>query len=417
MKGNLLVKNIGQLATLSGPVPRKGKDMDDLQMMEDAAVAVEEGVIVAVGKSSEIEVKYPHLTPLDCGGKTVLPGFVEPHTHIVFAGSREREFEMRIQGKGYVEIAKEGGGILSSVRMCREATLDDILAGSLVRADRLLEFGVTTCEAKSGYGLDTATEIKQLRTVSELDQAHTIDFVPTFLGAHEVPPEYRGKKEEYIELLINEMIPQVAEEGLAEFCDVFCEDHVFSVEESRKILLAAKEKGMTPKVHADEIEPLGGAEMAAEVGAITADHLGAISPEGITKMAEAGTMAVLLPGTCFYLRLNRFAPARKMIEEGVAVALSTDLNPGSSMTENLPLILTLACLYMGLTPREAITGATINGAAAINRAHDRGSVEVGKLGDLVIWDVPSPEYIPYHYGTNLVDQVIKRGEVVVNRRH
>lgn len=416
-KATLLIKNISQLVTMSGPVPRLGQAMNDLGLIENAGVAVSVDEILAVGKSDEIEGKASlaeSCTVIDAGGAVVTPGLIDPHTHPVFARTREHEFEMRTLGKTYVEIAQAGGGIRSSVRDLRETPTDVIMTKTIKRIDRILSYGVTTCEAKSGYGLSTESEIKQLEIIREINQKHHMDLVPTFLGAHEVPDEYQSRADEYIDLVINEMIPAVVEKGLAEFCDIFCEKGVFEIDASRKIMSAAKAAGMKLKFHADELESTGGAELAAELGARSADHLVYISDDGIKALAAAGTAAVLLPGTTFYLRGNQYAPAKKMIEEGVIVALSTDCNPGSSCTESLPLMITLAALQMNLTAAEAISATTVNAAYAIDRADQIGQLTPGKQADLVIWDMADYRELPYHYGVNLVRKVIKKGKVVVN---
>ena len=407
-----LITNIGLLVTALGKKARRGSRAGEVREIPNAALLVQGEKIAKIGQKNLLEREFKEAERIDAQGRLMLPGFVDPHTHLVFVGSREREFVLRLQGKSYVEIAKEGGGILHTVRRVRKASKEELFKESFARLDRLLSFGVTTVEAKSGYALNTEGEVKLLEVIQELDKSHPIDVVPTFLGAHEVPPEYRGRKEEYVELLLEEMIPAVGEKGLAKFCDVFCEAHVFQVEESRKILLRAKEFGMLPKLHADEIEPLGGAELAAEVNAISADHLGAISEQGIRALAKSETIAVLLPGTSFFLRLKKHPPARKLIEQGIPLALATDLNPGSSMTENYPLILTLACLQLGLTPKEAFVAATLNAACAIGCGHDRGTLEVGKLADFTLWEAPNLEYIPYHYGVSQPVEVWKRGEKV-----
>ncbi len=344
--------------------------------------------------------------------KVVLPGFVDCHTHPVFGATREEEFELRIKGKSYEEIAQAGGGIRSSVRSVRQLSKDELIKLALPRLERFLSYGTTTIEAKSGYGLSLKDEIKILEVIKKLNQIHPMDLVPTFLGAHEIPDEYRERREEYIDLLINQMIPEVAKKKLALFCDVFCEKNVFSLDESRKILEKAKEYGLKPKLHADQLTPFGGAELAAEIKAVSADHLEFISDSGIEKMKQSGTIAVLLPGAVFGLGKDNYPPARKMIDMGLPVALATDFNPGSSFTESMPVILSLACLRMKLTPAEAICAATINSAYAIDKGDSIGSLERGKKADIVIWDVKNYKEIPYHYGVNLVDKVIKDGEVV-----
>ncbi|MGB3093731.1 MAG: imidazolonepropionase, partial [Candidatus Zixiibacteriota bacterium] len=349
---------------------------------------------------------------IDAKDKVVLPGFVDCHTHPVFAATREEEFEMRVKGRPYQEIAAAGGGIKSSVRTLRAASKQELIELTLPRLDRMMSYGTTTIEAKSGYGLLLDDEIKMLEVIKELDHLHLIDLVPTFLGAHEVPEEYKNRKGEYIELITQKMIPEVAKRKLAVFCDIFCEKGVFDIQESRKILTAAKDHGFKLKLHADQLTALGGAKLAAELGAISADHLEFIDDEGIRMMKEAGVIGVLLPGACFGLGMKEYPPARKMIDQGLTVALATDFNPGSSMTESMPIILSMACLMMKMTPAEAVVASTVNSAYAVGRADDVGSIEKGKKADLVIWNVRDYREIPYHYGVNLVHQVIKDAKVV-----
>lgn len=389
--------------------------MEDVGLIEDGAVAISEGKIVAVGKTEEVlgQIKIDKETKvIDAKNKVVLPGFVDCHTHPVFAETREEEFEMRIKGKSYQEIAAGGGGIKSSVKALRSKSKQELIQLTLPRLDMILSYGTTTIEAKSGYGLSLEDEIKMLEVIEELNRIHPIDLVPTFLGAHEVPEEYKDRRNEYIELIIEKMIPEVAKRKLAVFCDIFCEKGVFDIEESRKILTAAKNHGFKLKLHADQLTSLGGAKLAAQLGAVSADHLEFIDEEGIQMMKKSDVIGVLLPGACFGLGIRDYPPARKMIDEGIPVALATDFNPGSSMTESVPIILSLACQMMRMTPAEAITASTINSAYAVDKANEVGSIEVGKKADLVIWNVQNYKEIPYHYGVNLVDQVIKDGKVI-----
>ncbi len=419
-KVDLLIVNAGQLVTCAGKRgrPKVGEAMLDLGVIERGAVAVAGERIVAVGKSGELEREVelaPDVRVVDAGGRLVMPGFVDPHTHLVFAGSREHELELKLSGVPYLEILARGGGILSTVRATREASLEELVAIGLKYAEEMLRQGTTTAEAKSGYGLNTEDEIKQLEAVREIDARHPIDLVPTFLGAHAVPEEYAGRGDEFVDLILEDMLPAVRERGLAEFCDVFCEEGVFSVEQSRRVLERAGELGFGLKIHADEIKPLGGAELAAEVGATSADHLLAVSDRGIAELAARGVVAVLLPGTTFNLRERHYAPARKMLERGVAVALASDFNPGSCPTNSLELIMTIACLYLEMRPAEVINALTINAAHAIGRGHMIGSLEPGKQADIVIFDAPNYEYLCYRFGTNLVYKVIKRGQIVVEQ--
>lgn len=415
-----VIQNANQVLTLRGAsdTPKRGKEMSELGLIENGSIAIEAGEIAAVGTRDEIDGWLnEHWSSADyeiinAKGRCVLPGFVDSHTHVVYAGSREYELEMRLNGASYLDVLKAGGGILASTRMTRAASEEKLMEETITRLDRFLLQGVTTVEAKSGYGLTVEDECKQLRVAKRLNEVHPIDIVSTFMGAHAVPPEYKGNPEAYVDLVINEMLPRVANENLAEFCDVFCEAGVFNVEQSERILTAGKMLGLYPKIHADEIETMGGAELAAEVGAVSADHLLRASDEGIQRMAESEVIGVLLPGTAFYL-MAAYARARKMIESGMAIALSTDANPGSSPTQSLQLIMNLACLNMKMTPAEVITATTINAAHALGRAKSVGSIEVGKQADLVILDAPNYLFLQYQYGVNLVETVIKKGTLVV----
>lgn len=414
---NLIIKNARQLLTLRSTQkgPRTKDGMEDLGIIEDGAVAISGNKIVGVGKTKEVfnEIKINDETKvIDAKSKVVLPGFVDCHTHPVFAGTREDEFEMRIRGKTYQEIAATGGGIKSSVRNLRSKSKEELIQLALPRLDRMLSYGTTTIEAKSGYGLSLEDEIKMLEVIKELNKIHPIDLIPTFLGAHEIPEEYKNNPKEYIKLITQKMIPEVAKRKLAVFCDIFCEKGVFNIEESRAILKAAKDHGFKLKLHADQLSALGGSKLAAELGAISADHLEFIDDDGIERMKEAGVIGVLLPGACFGLGMREYPPARKMIERGLPMALATDFNPGSSMTESVPMILSLACFMMRVTPAEAVAASTINPAYAVEKGNEVGSIEVGKTADLVVWNVQNYKEIPYHFGVNLVDQVTKDGKVV-----
>jgi imidazolonepropionase len=389
-------------------------------VIEDGAVAVDGELITAVGTTAEVLARVepePETVVIDAAGQVILPGLVDPHTHVVFAGSREHELALKLAGVPYLEILARGGGILSSVEATRAATKEELIRAGLSYCRQMLIQGTTTAEAKSGYGLSTMAEIKTLQAIDAVDKSQPVDLVPTFLGAHAVPAEFRGEPDRYIDLVIEEMLPQVVEQKLARYCDVFCEEGVFSIDQSRRVLSAASEMGLELKLHADEIVPLGGAELAAELGAVSADHLLVVSDRGIDRMAEAGVIAVLLPGTTFYLREDHYAPARKMIKAGVAVALATDFNPGSSPNNNLQLIINLACLYLAMTPAEVVNAITINAAHALGRAATVGSLEEGKKADIVIFDVPNYEYLAYRYGTNLVSRVIKNGRLAFETRN
>ncbi|AMQ20269.1 imidazolonepropionase [Geobacillus sp. JS12] len=414
----LFVRRARQLVTLAGScaAPLVKEKMSDLGIIENGSVWIENGVIMAVGTDDELARQFAdrlaEADVIDAKDKTVTPGLIDPHTHLVYAGSREHEWTMRLGGATYMEIMNAGGGIHATTKATREASEEMLYDESKRRLDQFLLHGVTTVEAKSGYGLSLEHEIKQLNVAKRLDDTHPVDVVSTFLGAHAVPPEWKHDPDEYVRLIIDEMIPEVSRRGLAEFNDVFCERGVFTPEQARLILEAGKAHGLTPKIHADEIEPYGGAELAAEVGAISADHLLRASDEGIRRMADRGVIGVLLPGTAFFL-MTKAADARRLIDAGVPVALATDCNPGSSPTVSLPLVMSLACLHMGMTPAEAMAAATINAAHAIGRAHLVGSLEPGKKADLVMFNVPNYVQIMYHYGINHVETVIKGGEVVV----
>ncbi|MED4797766.1 imidazolonepropionase [Priestia megaterium] len=412
------IKRASQLITVRGGTkePKRAQNMSDIGIIEHGSVVVENGMITFVGSDVEAE-RYVHtlnghITTIDASGKIVTPGLIDTHTHIVFGGSREKELEMRLNGAKYIDILKAGGGILQTTTSTREATEEQLIQETSKRLNRFLQYGVTTVEAKSGYGLTLEDELKQLRAAKKLHEKHPVDLVSTFMGAHAVPVEYKENPDEFVRLVIEEMIPRVAEENLAEFCDVFCEEGVFTIQQSEQILEAGKRYGLKPKIHADEIVQFGGAELAAKVGAVSADHLLQASDKGIKQMAKSGVIAVLLPGTAFFL-MEKPANARKMIEAGVPVALSTDRNPGSSPTESLPFIMNLACLTMKMTPAEVLTACTINAAHAIGRADEVGSIEVGKKGDLVLFDAPNYQTLQYNYAVNLVDTVIKKGQVIV----
>lgn len=417
MKKNLIIRNASELVTNSGFEAKKGLAMRDLKVIRDGAVAVENGVITRVGTTEEVlaGLDLSQFEVIDAAGKTVLPGFVDSHTHFVFGGYRADEYGWRLEGVPYMDIMNRGGGIINSVKGTREASEAELMELGLNRLDSMLSLGVTTVEGKSGYGLDTETELKQLRVMRTVNAQHPVDVVTTFMGAHAVPPEYKGRGMDFIDLLISETLPQVAAEHLAEFCDVFCEKNVFSVEESRKLMLKAKELGMKVKLHADEIVQLGGAELAAELGATSADHLLQASDEGILGMAQANVVATCLPCTAFSLR-EHYARARFMIDQGCAVALATDFNPGSCFTESIPLVIALSTLYMNMTIEEVITALTLNGAAAVGRADKVGSLDVGKAGDIVIHEFPSYRFLPYHIAMPTAETVVKNGQIVYQKQ-
>ncbi len=403
----ILVQNIGMLATARGRSARRGREQGEIQILRDAWILCENGRIAALGTG---EAPVEESRRIDAAGKLVTPGLVDAHTHLVFGGWRQNELSLKLHGVSYLEILAAGGGILSTVRATREGTEDELFDKACAALDEMLELGVTTAEAKSGYGLDLDTELKQLRVIRRLDEEHPVDLAATFLGAHALPPEYKNDREAYLRLLCEKAIPAVAEQRLAQFCDVFCETGVFSAEESRRILEAGKRFGLIPKIHADEIDPIGGSQLTKEVGAISAEHLIVCPPEGIEAMAEAGTVACCLPATSFYLG-STYAPVRDMIRAGVPVALASDFNPGSCPSLNLQLVMNLGCLRYKMTPEEVLTAVTLNAAAAIDRADSIGSVEVGKQADLVIWDAPDLDYLAYRMGSNLTRIVIKKGKV------
>jgi len=413
---DLLIVNANELVTVAGgsQKPHTGKQMRDIGIIHDGCLAVKDGRIVAVGKTSEVTRVFRAGIVVSANGKTVLPGFVDPHTHLVFAGSREDEFQMRVEGASYLEILNAGGGILKTVRETRKASIDKLVDIGIETLDVMLTHGTTTVEAKSGYGLTTKDELKILEAARRVNQLHTVDVVSTFLGAHAVPPEYKGNTQGYVDLLIGEMLPKVEEKVLAEFCDVFCERGIFSLEQSKRILAAGKECGLRAKVHADEMSMLGGAELAADVGAVSAEHLLFSSHEGIKALSDKGVVAVLLPAAAFGLMMGRYADARLMVDLGVPVALGTDYNP-SCLVESMQLVIAFACHFMRLTPAEAITAATINAACALGRAGDVGSLEVGKRADVVVLGVPNHKFLGYRLGVNLVDKVVKNGRIVVDK--
>lgn len=420
LKTDLVVKNAAQLVTTCTDSHKVEAEPGgwNLTIIEDATIACYAGKIVALGPG---KVVLPCLDPvrncqvISVPGKTILPGFVDCHTHPVFAATRVNEFDMRIAGKTYQEIAQAGGGIRASVQSLRNASKDELIEKALTRLDWFIQHGTTTIEAKSGYGLNADAEIKMLQVTRELNAIHPIDLIPTFLGAHEIPDEFRFNREGYIELIEKDMLPRVKEGNLAEFCDVFTEENVFSIAEARRILTAGMKAGLKPKIHADQLTNSGGARLAAEIGAISADHLDYSDDDGMTRLREAGVVPVLLPGSVFFLHLNRYAPARKMIAAGLPVALATDFNPGSCPSFSMPLMMTLACVHMRLSPEEALVAVTHHSAMAIDRGGKLGILDVDLPADIVIWDVPNFKWIPYHFGANLVLYTIKKGKVVYAR--
>ena len=411
---DLILHHAKQLVTAEGFTehPAVGPEMEKLGLITDGAVAVAQGRILAVGKSDTVLANYDATEKIDATGKTVTPGLIDAHSHFVFAGSRESELEMKIKGMKYLEILEKGGGILRTVRDTRAATKDDLLRLCRIRASNLLTHGTTTIEAKSGYGLDLPTETKSLEVINELNSEGPLTLVPTFLGAHAIPPEYTDNVIDYVDLVCNDWIPEIQKRHLAIFCDVFCEKGVFEIEQSRRILQAGKRSGLVPRIHADELYPLGGAELAAEIGAASADHLLYASQAGMNQMRQAGVVATLMPAAPFTLMLDKYADARQLISNRVPVALGSDLSP-SCWLENYQLVLTLACYKMRMTPAEAIMAATINAAHSIRRANDIGSIENGKKADIVMFDAPDYRFLGYRLGTNMANTVVKGGKVAV----
>ncbi len=413
---DMVILNASELLTLQGAshTPKLGEDLNELGTIKNGGIAIRENQIVAVDSTKNIKrLVKPGSRPqiIDAKNQTVMPGLIDPHTHLAFAGTREQEFVQKIQGKSYMEILESGGGINVTVEATRKASKNTLVRLGKPTLTRMLEYGTTTVEGKSGYGLEPKHEIKQLLAIRDLNLIHYIEIVPTFMGAHVVPTKYKKDPDKYVNLIIEKMIPAVARRGLAEFCDVFAEKGVFDIDQARQILQAGKEHGLVPKVHADEMTTLGGAELAAELEAASADHLLKVSKKGIKQLAQKQVVAVLLPATALVLMEQEYAPARTLIEAGVPVALATDYNP-NCMTESMQLVMTLACLNMRMTPAEAISAATINAAHAIRRSHLVGSLEPNKQADILVMDVPHHAHIPYHFGIYLVDKVIIAGKLV-----
>jgi imidazolonepropionase len=407
---DFLIRNAAELFTCAGPAPRTGQAMREAGRIEDGALAADDGRIVFVGPTSECDwliSPAPSATVIDARGCAVVPGFVDAHTHVVFAGDRRHELARRLAGATYAEISAGGGGILSTVQATRAATVDELVDLTWPRLDEMLRAGTTTAEAKSGYGLTLESEVTMLRAIRRLDQEHPIDLAPTFMGAHEVPAEYRDRRAAYVAHVINDMIPEVAREGLAEWCDVFCERGVFTPEESFAILEAGRNAGLKARIHANELGPTGGATVAARLPVRSADHLVFVDDEEAAALADAGVVATLLPAAAFYLKLGRFAPARRLIDHDVAVALATDVNPGGGFSPSLPFVMSLACFAMGLTFEEALIGTTLNAAFALDRSEDVGSLEVGKRCDAVVVNGPAVELL--RAGVSPIRAVVKNG--------
>ncbi len=411
---NLVLRHIRQLVTVEreGARVKRGPAMRDLGVIEDATIIVERGRIEWVGPTAEEPGSIPPETDvLDCSSSVVLPGFVDAHTHLVFAGSREKEFSMRAEGMTYQEIASRGGGILNTVAATRKATKRELKKTASTYLDNMMKAGTTTVEIKSGYGLTPEHEMKMLEAIRELSQEHLMTVVPTFLGAHAIPPEFAGKPDDYVRLIVESMLPHVASRKLAGFCDVFCEEGYFTVDQSRSILTHGRELGLKAKIHADELSPSGGSVLAGELKAVSADHLEHVDDDGIRALRDGEVVGVLLPGVSFFLS-HPFAPARRLIDAGVPVALATDFNPGSCMSFSMPMMMTIACTQMKMTPEEALTACTLNAAAALDLSEEVGSIEVGKRADLIVCDIPHYSFLAYHFGTNHVKRVISNGTLL-----
>ena len=408
-KGDLLIENIGELVTVAGSTRRGREAMRDIRVLSGpASVLIRDGKIVYAGPAADCPQVEPEVERIDAEGHCVLPGFVDSHTHLVFGGFREDEFQWRLAGESYMSIMEKGGGIAATTTATREASAEELTQAALLHLRSMLRMGVTTMEAKSGYGLDKETELRQLEVAKRLDEMQPIDVVSTYLGAHDIAPEYKGDPDGYIDFIIREMLPLVKEKGLARNVDIFTEKNVFDLEQSRRLLTTAKDMGFATKMHADEIYPLGGAGLAADLGCLSADHLLKISDKDIDKMAKSQTVSTLLPLTAFSL-MDDYAPARKMIDAGCAVALASDLNPGSCFSCSIPLMIALATIYMHMSVEEAVTALTINAATALGLQDEIGSIEEGKAGDVVILRYPSYKFLSYHFGMNIVETTVKGG--------
>jgi imidazolonepropionase len=414
---DLLIYNASQVVTVAsnGGRVKRGREMREVGVIENATIGIKDGKIAFIGGADDVPLTDAERT-LNATGKTVLPGFVDSHTHLVFAGAREGEFARRVEGATYAEIAASGGGINTTVKATREAAPLELIEYALHRLDSCLGFGSTTVEIKSGYGLDFENEIKLLEVIASLKDLHVVDIVPTFLGAHTIPFDYRERREEYVDLVVNRMLPEVASRSLAEYCDVFVERTAFTIDEARRILGEARRLGLKVRVHADQITPGGGAELAAEFNASSADHLDHISEEAIGRMLESGTIATLLPGVSLFLG-EPMPDARRLIDAGLPVAVATDMNPGSCMSENIQLMMSLAAMQMRMTMEECITAVTLNAAAALDRSDRIGSIEIGKQADLLVFDVPDYRRIIYHFGINHLNAIVRNGIVAMEMRY
>ena len=408
-RGDLLIENIGELVTVAGTTRRGREAMRDIRVLPGpASVLIRDGKIAYAGPSADCPTVESGVERVDAKGHSVLPGLVDSHTHLVFGGFREDEFQWRLAGESYMSIMEKGGGIAATTTATREASAEELTEAALLHLRSMLRMGVTTMEAKSGYGLDKETELRQLEVAKRLDEMQPIDVISTYLGAHDIAPEYQGDPDGYIDFIIREMLPLVKEKGLARNVDIFTEKNVFDLEQSRRLLTTAKDMGFATKMHADEIYPLGGAGLAADLGCLSADHLLKISDKDIDKMAKSQTVSTLLPLTAFSL-MDDYAPARKMIDAGCAVALASDLNPGSCFSCSIPLMIALATIYMHMSVEEAVTALTINAATALGLQDEIGSIEEGKAGDVVILRYPSYKFLSYHFGMNIVETTVKGG--------
>lgn len=421
MRVDLLIHSAAQLVTCANPAgPKRGPAMRDLGIIEDGAIAIDDGVIVALGSSDELRATYDARRAIDAAGKLICPGFVDPHTHLVYAGDRVAEWEMKLRGMSYLDILAAGGGILSTMRATREASLEQLVAQARRRLDALMRCGVTTCEIKTGYGLSVEAELKLLHAIAALARTHPCDVLPTLLAAHAVPPEFASDPDDYVGLIVEEIIPQAAESVQSSlihrlspmFVDVFCEKGAFDLDQSRRVLMAGKRSGLLPKIHADQFNALGGVPMALELGAVSCDHLDVTIAADRARLAQSNAIAVLLPAVNFHLGSTHFADARAMIDAGCAVALATDHNPGSAPCLSPAIVMTIACRYQKLTPAEALNACTINAAHALAMGDRVGSLEAGKQADVLIVDAPDYRHLAYQFGVNLVEMVIKRGDVV-----
>ena len=417
---SLLITGASQLLTLRGGAPRRGASLSKLGVVKDGAVLVREGRIIAVGTSAQVEARKDakQAEKLDVGGRVVLPGFVDSHTHLIHAASRAEEYELKIQGASYEEIARKGGGILNSAKKLRAASAEALKGRARAALEEFASCGTTTVEAKSGYGLDLTSEVKILSLQRELNSEQPLEVVSTFLGAHIVPVEFRGKPngpERYVALLLEQMLPEVVNEGLAEFCDVFCDRGAFTREQSRQVLSEGKQLGLVPRVHAEQLSRTGATQLGVELGAASCDHLEQVNAADIRALAKSQTVATLLPGCDFHLGWKQYAPARKLIEADAVVALATDYNPGTSPTVSMPMVLSLACTQLRMTPAEAITAATINAAYALRREKKVGSLETGKQADLAVFEVEDYREIPYYFGMQRCWMTIKGGEIIYMR--